>query len=157
LMIPEYPDTSSIRSLEATEDRLVAFIDFRRADRALALAGELNRSCPSVGSVALNVGSSQTDLIAIVRAGICEVLPQPFSDQDVGTAVLNVRGKLTDANGSVAQGVGRSAVKARSWAVPAICRSRFVSMNFWKQSEPTPRSNLRHKFPIENQCPTRLC
>jgi pilus assembly protein CpaE len=105
LLIPEYPDASSIRSLEATEEQLVAFIDFRRSDRALALAAELNRSCPSVGSVALNVGSSQTDLIAIVRAGICEVLPQPFSDQDVGTAVLNVRGKLTDANGSAAQGM----------------------------------------------------
>jgi pilus assembly protein CpaE len=105
LMIPEYPDASSIRSLEATEEQLVAFIDFRQSDRALALAGELNRSCPSVGSVALNVGSSQTDLIAIVRAGICEVLPQPFSDQDVGTAVLNVRVKLTDSNGSSAQGI----------------------------------------------------
>jgi pilus assembly protein CpaE len=104
LMIPEYPDASSIRSLEATEEQLVAFIDFRRSDRALALAGELNRSCPSVGSVALNVGSSQTDMIAIVRAGICEVLPHPFSDQDVGTAVLNVTGKLTDSNVSSAQG-----------------------------------------------------
>ncbi len=105
LMIPEYPDASSIRSLEATEEQLVAFIDFRRSDRALALAGELHRSCPSVGSVALNVGSSQTDLIAIVRAGICEVLPQPFSDQDVGAAVINVSGKLTESNGSAAQGI----------------------------------------------------
>jgi pilus assembly protein CpaE len=105
LMIPEYPDASSIRSLEATEEQLVAFIDFRRSDRALALAGELNRSCPSVGSVALNVGSSQTDMIAIVRAGICEVLPHPFSDQDVGTAVLNVTGKLGDSSVSAAHGI----------------------------------------------------
>ncbi len=105
LMIPEYPDASSIRSLEATEEQLVAFIDFRRSDRALSLAGELHRSCPSVGSVALNVGSSQTDLIAIVRAGICEVLPQPFSDQDVGAAVINVSGKLTESNGSAVQGI----------------------------------------------------
>jgi pilus assembly protein CpaE len=105
LMIPEYPDISSIRALEATEEQLVAFIDFRRSDRALALAGELTRSCPSVGSVALNVGSLQTDLIAIVRAGICEVLPQPFSDQDVGTAVFNVRGKLTDSNAPATHGI----------------------------------------------------
>jgi len=105
LMIPEYPDASSIRSMEGPEEQLVAFIDFRRSDRALALAVELNRSCPSVGSVALNVGSGQSDLIAIVRAGICEVLPQPFSDQDVGTAVLNVIAKLTDSHGSAAQGI----------------------------------------------------
>jgi len=105
LMIPEYPDASTFRSLEGTREQLVAFIDFRRSDRALALAGELNRSFPSVGSVALNVGSSQADLIAIVHAGISEVLPHPFSDQDVGTAVLNVAGKLTDFNGSAAQGI----------------------------------------------------
>jgi pilus assembly protein CpaE len=103
LIIPEYPDDSEIRSLEGTGEKYIAFIDFRdNANRALALAGEINRSCPSVGAVALNVGASQSDMIAIVRAGICEVLPQPFSDRDVAVAVLNVTRKL--AGGSSADG-----------------------------------------------------
>jgi pilus assembly protein CpaE len=107
LTIPEYPDAASILTLEDGHEKYVAFIDFRdHSDRALALAGDINRTCPSVGSVALNVGSSQTDLIAIVRAGICEVLPQPFSDQDVGTAVVNVTRKLAgDPNVTATKGV----------------------------------------------------
>lgn len=95
LVIPEYPDASSIRSLENSGEKYVAFIDFGgHSERALALAIEINRSCPSVGAVALNVGSSQADLIAIVRAGVCEVLPNPFSDGDVATAVVNLTRKL---------------------------------------------------------------
>jgi hypothetical protein len=47
LVIREYPDASSIRSLEDTDDKYVAFIDFgNHSDRALALAGEIHR-CPS--------------------------------------------------------------------------------------------------------------
>jgi pilus assembly protein CpaE len=97
LVIPEYPDASRIRSLENTGEKYVAFIDFGgHSERAFALAVEINRSCPSVGAVALNVGSSQADLIAIVRAGVCEVLPHHFTDGDVVTAVVNLTRKLAD-------------------------------------------------------------
>ena len=103
LIIPEYPGASDIRSLEEAHEKHIAFIDFREdAGRAITLAGEINRFCPSVGAVALNVGTTQTDLIAVVRAGICEVLPQPFSNRDVATAVLNVRRKLDITVGSTA-------------------------------------------------------
>jgi len=103
LIIPEYPGASDIRSLEEAHEKHIAFIDFREdAERAITLAGEINRFCPSVGAVALNVGSTQTDLIAVVRAGVCEVLPQPFSNRDVATAVLNVRRRLDLAGGSTA-------------------------------------------------------
>jgi len=94
LVILEYPDASSIRSLENTGEKCVVFIDFGvQSVRALALAVEINRSCPSMGAVALNVGSSQADLIAIVRAGVCEVLTHSFSDGDVATAVLHLTRK----------------------------------------------------------------
>jgi pilus assembly protein CpaE len=106
LTIPDYPEASEIRSLERTGEKYVAFIDFRDdTERAIALADEINRSCPSVGAVALNVSTSQADLIAVVRAGVCEVLPDLFSDRDVGTAVLNVTRKLAGAAGSVGDGV----------------------------------------------------
>jgi pilus assembly protein CpaE len=103
LIIPEYPGPSDIRSLEEAHEKHIAFIDFREdSERAITLAGEINRFCPSVGAVALNVGSTQTDLIAVVRAGVCEVLPQAFSNGDVATAVLNVRRKLDVAAGPAA-------------------------------------------------------
>jgi pilus assembly protein CpaE len=107
LIIPDYPGDADIRSLEDTNEKYVAFIDFRDAsERAMAVASVINRACPSVGAVALNVSSSQADLIGIVRAGICEVLPQPFSNRDVATAVLNVTRKLAGATGaSFADGV----------------------------------------------------
>jgi pilus assembly protein CpaE len=106
LMFPDYPGASDIRSLELTGEKYVAFIDFRDdTGRALALAGEINRSCPSVGAVALNVGTSQADLIAIVHAGICEVLPHEFSNRDVATAVLNVTRKLAGTAGPAGDGV----------------------------------------------------
>jgi pilus assembly protein CpaE len=98
LLVPEFPSASDIRSLENTREKCIAFLDFRDdVGRAIALADEISRFCPSVGAVALNVSSSQSDLIAIVRAGICEVLPQAFSDQDVQTAVASVTRKLAGA------------------------------------------------------------
>jgi pilus assembly protein CpaE len=101
LIIPEFPTSSEICTLEDTHKKYVAFIDFHNnTERAIALAGEINRSCPSVGAVALNVNLSQADLIAVVRAGICEVLPKPFSNRDVETAVLNVTRKLAGTSGS---------------------------------------------------------
>jgi pilus assembly protein CpaE len=106
LMIPEYPGAAEIQSLEDAENKYVAFIDFRDDPvRAIALAGEINRTCPSVGTVALNVGSSQSELIAVVRAGVCEVLPQPFTDEDVATAVLNVTRKLASGAGPISDGI----------------------------------------------------
>jgi pilus assembly protein CpaE len=98
LIIQDYPSASDIVSLEKTGEKYVAFIDFRGdPDRAMVLAGEINSFCPSVGVVAVNVGTSQTDLISIVRAGICEVLPHQFSNRDVATAILNVTRKLAGA------------------------------------------------------------
>jgi pilus assembly protein CpaE len=107
LIIPEYPGASEIRSLEKTNEKYVAFIDFRDdVARAIVLADEITRFCPSVGAVALNVSSSQSDLIAIVRAGVCEVLPQAFSNHDVQTAVVNVTRKLTGAlDSSISEGI----------------------------------------------------
>jgi pilus assembly protein CpaE len=101
LIVPEFPSSSDICALEDTHKQYVAFIDFRNnTDRAIALAGEIDRSCPSIGAVALNVSLNQADLIAVVRAGVCEVLPQPFSDRDIETAVLNVTRKLAGPSGS---------------------------------------------------------
>lgn len=103
LIITEYPNASQIQSLEDTHENYVAFIDFHdNPERAVMLAGEISRSCPSVGAVALNVGSSQADLIAVVRAGIHDVLPQPFSNRDVESAVLNVTRKLAGTSGYAA-------------------------------------------------------
>lgn len=105
LSIPEYTFASEIRSLENTGEKYIAFVDFGDdVGRAIALTGEISRFCPSVGVVALNVSSSQADLIAIVRAGICEVLPQPFSNRDVQTAVLNVTRKLDGSSSPVGDG-----------------------------------------------------
>src|SRR5580704_14133909 len=51
VIIPEYPGPSDICSLESMNQRLVAFIDFRENPaRAIALAGEIQRSCPSVST-----------------------------------------------------------------------------------------------------------
>jgi pilus assembly protein CpaE len=100
LIIPEYPSASEIFGSDGAPKQFIAFIDFHETDRAVALAGEISRYCPTVGAVALNVGSSQADLIAVVRAGICEVLPQPFSNRDVATAVHNVTRKLAGAAGA---------------------------------------------------------
>ena len=106
LIIPEYPDASKIRSLEDTAEKYVAFIDFGdNTERALALAAEISRSCRSVGAVAVNAGSAPNDLIAIVRAGIHEILPQSFSDLDIAIAILNVARKLSHFSGpSVSSG-----------------------------------------------------
>jgi len=102
LIIPEYPRASDIRSLENKHEKYIAFIDFHdNAESAITLASGINRNYPWIGTVALNVSSSQADLIAVVRAGICEVLPQPFSDRDVETAVLNVTHKLAGVPGAV--------------------------------------------------------
>src|SRR5687768_4134763 len=102
LIISEYPNASDIRLLEDKRETCVAFIDFGEdSNRALAAAGEISRSCLSAGVVAINVGSSQADMIAIVRAGICDVLPHQFSDRDVAAAVLNVTRKLAGASGAV--------------------------------------------------------
>jgi pilus assembly protein CpaE len=101
LIIPEYPHASDIRSLENKNQKYVAFIDFHdNVERAIILASGISRYCPSIGTVALNVSSSQADLIAVVRAGICEVLPRPFSDRDVETAVRNVTHKLEGVPGA---------------------------------------------------------
>ena len=107
LIIPEYPHASEICSLENKNEKCVAFIDFHdNVERAVMLASGISRYCPLIGAVALNVSSSQSDLIAIVRAGICEVLPQPFSNRDVETAVRNVTHKLDGVPGaSVGDGV----------------------------------------------------
>src|SRR5580698_6364496 len=103
MITPQYPGAADMRALEDTRQKYVAFIDFRDdCDRAIALAGEISRSCPSVGVVGLNIGSTQANVIAIVRAGICEVLPQPFTNRDVSTAVLNVTRKLAGTSGSSA-------------------------------------------------------
>jgi len=100
-VFPEFLSASRIFGAEATRKPCIAFIDFQNnAERAIALAGEISRFCPTVGAVALNVSLNQADLIAIVRAGICEVLPQPFSNRDVETAVHNVKRKLSGASGS---------------------------------------------------------
>jgi pilus assembly protein CpaE len=101
LIIPEIPSSSEICALEDTHKQCIVFIDFQNdTERAIALAGEINRSCPSVGAVALNVSSSLTDLIAVVRTGICEVLPQPFSNRDFEIAVHKVTRKLAAASGA---------------------------------------------------------
>jgi pilus assembly protein CpaE len=103
LIIPEYPHVSDIRSLENKNEKFVAFIDFHEnVERAILLASGISRHCPSIGAVALNVSSSQADLIAVVRAGVCEVLPQPFSNRDVETAVRNVTHKLGGVPGFAA-------------------------------------------------------
>jgi DNA-binding NarL/FixJ family response regulator len=91
----QYPSAADMRALADTQERYIAFIDFGADfDRAIALASEIDLSCPSIGVVGLNVGSIQTRLIAIVRAGICEILPQPFLNRDIATAVHNVSRKL---------------------------------------------------------------
>jgi pilus assembly protein CpaE len=103
LLVPEFPSSSEICALEDTHKKYVVFIDFHNnSERAIAIAGEINRSCPSVGVIALNVSLSQNDLIAVVRAGIGEVLPQSFSNRDVETAVFNVTRKLYGVSGAAA-------------------------------------------------------
>jgi pilus assembly protein CpaE len=100
LVTHQYPCAQDMRALQDTNEKYVAFIDFRQdPSRAAALASEINISCPSVGVVGLNVGTSRADLIAIVRLGVCEVLPEPFLNQDVVTAYLNVTRKLASASG----------------------------------------------------------
>jgi hypothetical protein len=43
----------------------VAFIDFHEnVERAILLASGISRHCPSIGTVALNVPSTQADLVA---------------------------------------------------------------------------------------------
>jgi DNA-binding NarL/FixJ family response regulator len=117
LIIPEYPHASDIRSLENKNEQYVAFIDFHEnAERAIMLASGINRYGPSVGTIAVNVSSGQADMIAVVRAGICEVLPQPFSNRDVETAVRNVTNKLAGVPGSA---VGDGVVYAFLPAKPA--------------------------------------
>src|ERR1035438_7013303 len=77
LIIPAFPSTADIRSLEGRPEQYIAFLDCQQnMERAIALAGEINRSCPSINTIAVNVGSSQADLIAVVRAGVRDVLPQ---------------------------------------------------------------------------------
>jgi pilus assembly protein CpaE len=103
LIIPEYPHASDIRSLENKNEKYVAFIDFRdNLERAAMLASGIHRYCPSIGTIAVNVSSNQADLVAVVRAGVCEVLPQPFSNRDVETAVRNVTNKLAGVQSSAA-------------------------------------------------------
>jgi pilus assembly protein CpaE len=118
LIIPEYPDVSKIRSLEDTHEKYVAFIDFGdNTERALDLAAEISRFCPSVGAVAVNAGSAPDDLIAIVRAGIHEILPQSFSDLDAATAILNVARKLSHFAGpSVINGTVHAFLPAKPGA-----------------------------------------
>ncbi len=101
LIIPEFRSASEMFGSEGAAKQYIAFIDFHNdTDRAVALAGDISRYCPSVGAVALNVSSSLTDLIAVVRAGICEVLPQPFSNRDFEIAVHKVTRKLAAASGA---------------------------------------------------------
>jgi pilus assembly protein CpaE len=91
----DFPGASDIQALEETLEKYVVFLDFHyETNRAIALAGEINRSCPSVVVVAFNVNPGNADLIAIVRTGIVDVLSESFTDADVATAVLNVTRKL---------------------------------------------------------------
>src|SRR5580692_4202278 len=70
LIIPTFPGAADIRSLEGAPAQYIAFLDCQpNMERAILLAGEINRSCPSINTIAVNVGSSQADLIAVVRAG----------------------------------------------------------------------------------------
>jgi pilus assembly protein CpaE len=95
VLIPDYPGASEIRSLETMGDGCVAFVDFSDdPERALAIATEISRFCPSISSVGVNVRVGQTDLVSVVRAGISEVLPTPFLIRDVETAALSAVRKL---------------------------------------------------------------
>ena len=106
MFVPEFSSASAIFDSTHAHQKYIVFIDFQNnTNRAIALAGEIDRTCPRAGAVALNVGSSQSDLIGVVRAGVREVLPQPFSNRDVDTAVLNVTRKLAGAS-STAVGDG---------------------------------------------------
>jgi pilus assembly protein CpaE len=146
LIIPEYPHASDILSLENKNEKYVAFIDFHdNVERAVMLASGINRYCPSIGTVALNVSSSQSDLIAVVRAGICEVLPQPFSNRDVETAVRNVTLKLDGVAGAV---VGDGVVYAFLPAKPGSGASSLATYSALACARLTARHPLLLDFDI---------
>jgi len=146
LIIPEYPHASDIRSLENKNEQYVAFIDFHEnAERAIMLASGINRYCPSIGTIAVNVSSSQADMIAVVRAGICEVLPQPFSNRDVETAVRNVTNKLAGVPGSA---VGDGVVYAFLPAKPGSGASSLATYSALACGRLTDRRPLLLDFDI---------
>ena len=113
LIIPEYPNITELQFLAETRDTYVVFIDFSNGNRAVALASEINRRCPLVRTVAMNVGERQSDIITAVRAGVCDVIPQQFSGQDIRAAVVQATRKLAESSPSSAQGVVHAFLPAK--------------------------------------------
>lgn len=146
LIIPEYPHASDIRSLENKNEKYIAFIDFHEnVERAILLASSITRNCPSIGTIGINVSSTQAALIAVVRAGIGEVLPQPFSNRDVETAVRNVTHKLEGASGST---VGDGVVYAFLPAKPGSGASSLATYSALACGRLTDRRPLLLDFDI---------
>jgi pilus assembly protein CpaE len=96
-----YDEAHRVRSL-GLEEQCILILDFSDARRAMAVASSVSGR-PQVATIALNAGSARDELVALMRAGVRDVLPE-FTKlgilQSVNRAVAQLT-KVEEALGDI--------------------------------------------------------
>ncbi len=104
--LQQYPEPGRLDELKVPSDgRCVLFLDFADSERAMSLADEIDRVLPRVTVVAIAAKPTTEELLKLMRVGIREVLPYPFSAKQVQSALSRaVRNRDRATSGATAHG-----------------------------------------------------